>query len=278
MALDFRVLSLDLPAVRDRAQRVTATATFGGRVRTAQALLKGFEIGYTEADHHVWRNILGADLVRVSGNRVDVAVDYLFRDSSGNIDDRYSGKCEVLVVAEVQMVVLHVKVLTAPNIAIDTMVANMAQVYGGAGIGVQVASTENLDLPALNDVEVGECVRGQTTEEQNQLFANRNSVGVNEMVVYFVRSTIPAFAGCAAHPAGRPGAIVAQRASPWTMAHEMGHVLGLRHVAGEDCAAPGYEPTRLMTGCGTGRIVDLPPDLTVDEIATMVASPLTLDP
>ena len=58
-------------------------------------------------------------------------------------------------------------------------------------------------------------------------FANRDGAGGNDVVVYFVRSTVPPFNGCAAHPAGRPGAVVARGASQWTLAHEVGHVLGL---------------------------------------------------
>jgi hypothetical protein len=49
---------------------------------------------------------------------------------------------------------------------------------------------------------------GSVTLEQTQLFANRNNVGPNQVVVYFVRSTVPPFNGCAAHPDGTPGAVV----------------------------------------------------------------------
>ena len=87
------------------------------------------------------------------------------------------------------------------------------------GIEVQLASTENLNLPTLNDVDVGGCTLGVTTAEQNQLFGNRNNAGANDVVVYFVRSTVPPFNGCAAVPAGSPGAVVAQGATQWTLGH-----------------------------------------------------------
>jgi hypothetical protein len=74
------------------------------------------------------------------------------------------------------------------------------------------------------------CTLGNTTAEQNQLFNNRNNAGADDVVVYFVRSTVPPFNGCAAHPAGQPGAVVAQGATQWTLGHEVGHVLGLFHV------------------------------------------------
>ncbi len=68
--------------------------------------------------------------------------------------------------------------------------------------------------------------------------------------------------------AGQPGAVVAQGASQWTFGHELGHVLGLSHVNNND---------RLMTGNGTANITNPPPDLVASEIATMVASPFTMN-
>jgi hypothetical protein len=161
---------------------------------------------------------------------------------------------------------LHAKILTAPNVGINTMVQRMTEIYGSVAIRVQLASTETLNLPALNDVDVGQCVLGTTTAEQNQLFTNRNNVGSNDVVVYFVRSTVPPFNGCATHPAGRPGAVVAQGATQWTCAHEVGHVLGLAHVD---------DNNRLMTGNGTSNITNPPPDLVVSEVETMMNSPFT---
>jgi Hemopexin len=164
---------------------------------------------------------------------------------------------------------LHAKILTAPNVSLATAEQRMRDLYSGVGITVQLVSTENLNLPLLNDVDVGQCLLGQTpTAEQNQLFANRNNAGANDVVVYFVRSTVPPLNGCAAFPAGRPGAVVAQGATQWTMAHEVGHVLGLFHVNNSD---------RLMTGNGTANITNPPPDLASGEVTTMLNSAFSQD-
>jgi hypothetical protein len=164
---------------------------------------------------------------------------------------------------------LHVKVLTNPtSFTINQMVQNMQQVYATCGIRVVLESTENLSLPLLNDLDVGACTMGSTTTEQNQLFANRNNVGTNEVAVYFVRSTVPALNGCAAHPAGQPSAVVASVASGWTLGHEVGHVLGLPHVSPTD---------RLMMGGGTWNITNPPPDLIASECSTMDGSAFTIN-
>lgn len=181
---------------------------------------------------------------------------------------------------------IHIKVLQQPTIAIDTMLNSMRQVYRTAGIRVEVGSWETLTGPsfsALLDVSVmNNCPQGQTTTEQNQLFQNRNNVGTNELVVYFVRSTVPAYNGCANFPAGQPGAIVTSGASRWTLAHEIGHVLGLSHISGESTNCPATGPpnccntpdfTRLMTGCSTSNITGTP-TIVQSEINTMQSSTL----
>ncbi len=168
---------------------------------------------------------------------------------------------------------LHLKVLTVPNVPIATMVSSMRDVYSSVGIRVDHVSTETFNLaqnPALqllNTVDIGQCLRGQTTQEQRDLFANRNNVGANDVTVYFVQATNPPTNGCAAHLDGRPGAVVTRGATRWTLAHEVGHVLGLNHV---------NDNNRLMTGNGTANITNPPPDIVGTESTTMDNSVLTI--
>ena len=181
---------------------------------------------------------------------------------------------------EGQRVRLFLKVLIDPTtFTIDDMVAAMRQVYSSVEIDVDIVGTERLDLPALNDVDVGTCSGGTITEEQKQLFANRNGMGANDLAIYFVRSTIQPFNGCANHPAGQPGAVVVSTASQWTLAHEVGHVLALDHVddpAPPSADAPAAQLDRLMTGRGTFKITNAPPDLHQGERETMFESSYTV--
>jgi hypothetical protein len=162
---------------------------------------------------------------------------------------------------------MHLKILFDPTIPVQTMVQSMTQVYEASGFRVEVASTERLNLPDLVDLD-SDCDPDVFTDEQQRLFANRNNVGANDIAVYFVRSSTDGVNGCAAHPRGLPSAVVTSIASQWTLGHEVGHVLGLRHVNDND---------RLMTGNGTNNITNLPPDLVASEITTMDASALTID-
>lgn len=182
---------------------------------------------------------------------------------------------------------LHLKIWTNPTIPIQTMLTRMQDVYGTAGIGVVVASREDLTganiLTALRDLDVvANCPAGQLTGEQIQLFNNRDNVGEFDVVAHFVRSTSPILNGCASHPDNVFGAAITQIASVWTMAHEIGHVLGLSHVGGENTNCPQSTPnccstqnvSRLMTGCGTSKLVGTPV-LVQSEIDTIRSSSRT---
>jgi hypothetical protein len=146
----------------------------------------------------------------------------------------------------------------------------MRDVYGTMGFTVQLVGSQpqNLNLPNLLVVDVGDCIRGYTSSDQDTLFQNRNNLGANDIAVYFVNSTVPAYNGCATHPAGVPGCVVVATATQWTMAHECGHVLDLGHVNDND---------RLMTSNGTANITNPPPDLTYSEGVTIGKSAYSIE-
>jgi hypothetical protein len=174
---------------------------------------------------------------------------------------------------------LHLKILVQPTrFSIATMLRSMREVYGPAGFRVEVASRETLRLPGLEELDVAcpntslrcqtmPCANTNLNAEHVALFRNRNNVKANEFAVYFVRRTVPGLNGICDHPPGKPGVVVTARASQWSLAHEIGHALGLSHLTNSD---------RLMTDGGTNNITHPPPDLVAAEIQTMERSNLTI--
>jgi hypothetical protein len=150
------------------------------------------------------------------------------------------------------------------------MLLAMRQVYRAAGIAVHVAHRHEMGsdppMDVLTDIDIGECKGGDTTDEQDTLFGYRGDAPSSHVVVYFVRTTNPSKNGCASSPEGRPGAVVAApMCSLWTLAHEIGHVLGAGHPTDENCKVA---PTILMTGCSTSNIVGTP-TLRAEDIGIM---------
>jgi len=134
---------------------------------------------------------------------------------------------------------LHIKILTRPKSprTIKKMIKAMRQVYNSANIDVQLASTEVLnlndpELAPLNVLDVGGC-SGNATDEQRDIAQFRNGVPDREIVIYVCESLSEAFAGCAVlSDSSKPmAAISVENANYYTMAHEVGHLLGLEHPA-----------------------------------------------
>ena len=101
MAVDFRRTSITFDPTSGQIQDEAATVTFNSRVLRADVALNGFDVQFTDGDHHVFREVVDARISTINNNTVTVAVRYLLRDSSGNIDDRYHGRVDALVIADV---------------------------------------------------------------------------------------------------------------------------------------------------------------------------------
>jgi hypothetical protein len=179
-----------------------------------------------------------------------------------------------------ESIVVHFKTLvsltTTVQNFIDGQFAAMELLFAQSGVAAYRGSTEDLsgnqNLSTLLDLDVGQCLLGQPTTEQNQLYANRNNAANDDLVVYVLRSLQGGtgnFVGCATHPSGRPGAAVVQANADWLTAHELGHVLGLRHVA----STPTTNSDFLMWP-NTGW-TNVPPDISSSEASTMLASSLS---
>lgn len=100
MPIDFRRTRINFDPTSGREQRETGAVVFSSQVRRAEAALNGYSITYNNGDHNILAQKIDVDVPRISGNTVFVDVNFLLRDSSGNIDDPFSGFVDVTVVAD----------------------------------------------------------------------------------------------------------------------------------------------------------------------------------
>ncbi len=154
-------------------------------------------------------------------------------------------------------------VVVSPDVPIEISVERAKNVLEAAGIEIVVMEESLLeDVPeTLRVPRVGNC-SGELTHDQQRLFGLNDRKSNRDVAVYFVRATIPFVDGCAVHPDEHPGCIIASRATEWTLAHELGHVLGV--------AVHTDEPGRLMVS-STRQLGPPPPlpTLSSDEVSTM---------
>jgi Hemopexin len=156
---------------------------------------------------------------------------------------------------------------------IQRQFTEIRRLYVKSGLDCRFGSTEDLSgdasLQPLLALDVGSCTRGNPTAEHDLLFAHRNGVPDDELVIYIVQTLEGGrgnLLGCATHPDGQPGAAIVQSNALWLTAHEVGHVLGLFHVttSSDNLMFPNVGWTKL------------PPDLSDSEKATMIGSDLTV--
>jgi hypothetical protein len=118
------------------------------------------------------------------------------------------------------------------------------------------------------------------------LFAQRTGAGPDDLVVYVVQTLEgdnDSLLGCATHPAGRPGAAIVPTPALWLTAHEIGHVLGLRHVCEFPSDTNPNPPTPCVVGSTQSDNVMFPrmtwtrppPNISAAEAARMLASSLS---
>jgi hypothetical protein len=167
---------------------------------------------------------------------------------------------------------LHLRILVPPSVAVTTLVSSCKKVFKQANVSIVVKSKIVLDKLSSSDqvkftaVKVfNNCKSASVTTEQEALFALAPGIDPTDIVIFLVHSTDRAVDGCAQHPAGRPGAIVTALCTKWTMAHEIGHLLGLPHVS---------QSSRLMFANGTIGISANPPVLVQSEINQILGSSL----
>jgi hypothetical protein len=141
-----------------------------------------------------------------------------------------------------------------------------------SGQSLPNAVDRNTQSISLARVNVGSCVMPQgMTQQQDALFSygSRQGVGLSDILCYWVEHVISdgsPLAGCASHPNSQPACVISALGSPWTLAHEVGHVLGLTHVVGN---------TMLMS-TPTASIVMSPPSISDTDVVKIKRSKLCI--
>jgi len=100
MALAFETTEVKFYPAKGGTKSLPGTATFKRAVRAADASVKGFELGFTGDDHHLFMQQIQVKNVKTNGPTVTFDVDLGLRDKSGHYDDTYEGKVWVLVTAD----------------------------------------------------------------------------------------------------------------------------------------------------------------------------------
>ncbi len=73
---------------------------FRARVQQAEVMLQGFHVEFRNGDHHVWREQIDLSVAGINANTVSIRARLGLRDSSGNVDDPYSGWIDAVIVAD----------------------------------------------------------------------------------------------------------------------------------------------------------------------------------
>jgi hypothetical protein len=174
---------------------------------------------------------------------------------------------------------LHAVLLAPPQRAdFEEMLQNARTLYALAGLELVEASRQEAEPDAIEGppaVFVGD---GGPPSPGSELLALHDDLRRQAMergsrfepadvLVVVAPELVPAFRGLSAHPAGAPGLVLsASLAGPWSLAHQLGHLLGLQHAtASGPLMAASVEGLAGPEGA-----------LSDDEVAQMDASPLVI--
>lgn len=149
------------------------------------------------------------------------------------------------------------------------------RVYGGNKILFEVASTQcvslrGFDIERYNIVNT-ECSFRLESREHSELFARAGVGDLEGITVFYVRSILTsdgASNGCASHPPHRPSVLIGTKHTPWTLAHEVGHVL-----LGPRYSGHTTESNNLMYGSSFVFNRDSNPELNALQLNQIVSSP-----
>ena len=141
------------------------------------------------------------------------------RDSFGNACDR--------------LVRLHLRQLYQVEFDVLDSVKRAQKVFGQVGFLIEVVSSKSMSMDAaslqtLNSIQTS-CTPGRSSADQLAVFRRFGVQDLHSITTFFVQTLMDTERyeqnGCAAHAPDAPAIFVGSVATPWTLAHELGHVL-----------------------------------------------------
>jgi hypothetical protein len=104
MSIDFAQVHIDFPTFNPRGanqeQRFFGEHTFGRRIRKATAAINGFELYFTQSDHHFQNILVGCDAIIDDAARGTVTARIKLKLADKNFDDPVDGWVTVVIFAD----------------------------------------------------------------------------------------------------------------------------------------------------------------------------------
>jgi len=103
----------------------------------------------------------------------------------------------------------------------------------GTGVIAQLASDKHLEAQEFEQIETPKFELASATHKMDELYKKRDGIPDDEVCVYVVKKfvladgTEPTYVGVGEQPG--ESAVIKSECSRYTLAHEVGHTLGLRH-------------------------------------------------
>lgn len=100
MPIDFQSHRFTFPSRTGFAQTAEHTFDFPSNIRTAETFVNGFNIGFTNSEHPIFRQEVNTAVARMVEDTVTVRTVFALRDRSGTFDDSYDGFIDVVVIVD----------------------------------------------------------------------------------------------------------------------------------------------------------------------------------